>query len=131
MESLKAEQATLVAHSNAEYEMKVKGLQDQLAALQESAEAGSKGLEEAVKARNTAEEAAEKMQGEMASAQREMEDAKRDLERVKKELQDVSVAQEGKTNKGDDVEVDKLKKIIDDLKGELEGHTEVSLRFGQ
>lgn len=112
LDSLKAERATLLADSNAEYESKLLAIKEELESVKIAAEHGSKGLEEAVKARAEAEEKAKTVQGELEIAKKALADA------------EGKVKSPGKKKDGEEVE--RLKRVIEGLKGDLEGHNEVS-----
>jgi predicted nucleic acid-binding Zn-ribbon protein len=60
--------ATVLADTQAELTVKVRELQDQVAAMRDAAEQGSKSLEEAVRGQSQAEEEMAKKQQELESA---------------------------------------------------------------
>jgi Skp family chaperone for outer membrane proteins len=110
IDAIKAQHATVLADTQAELTVKVRELQDQVAAMRDAAEQGSKSLEEAVRGQSQAEE-------EMAKKQQELESLRAALDRAQEEVAGQEAGGE---------EASKLKRLMEDMKDELEGTRQVS-----
>ena len=109
LDALRAQQATLLSEANAVTAVELRKLEDDLVAAREAAEQGSKSLETAVKAQSAAEESVSQLQAELEALKAVAEKAQKEVD-----------AQGGSEDVG------KLRKVIEDVKDELEGTKEVS-----